>query len=95
MHELALVTRDRKLAMNEELLRVRRSSLTDEIGNSNVSWKMQRHWSQRLQTRLGKAHEQRISFSRRLTTSAGAARAGRSAILASFRRGSTRAPAQP
>lgn len=60
VHELALVTRDRKLAMNEELLRVRRSSLTDEIREEfQRQLEDAQRQSQRLQTRLDKAHEQR------------------------------------
>lgn len=55
--ELSLVTRDRKLAMNEELLRVRRGSLTEEIRDD-----FQRQLDeaaqqlQALQKRLDKAH---------------------------------------
>ncbi len=59
-HELALATRDRKLVMNEELLRVRRSSLTDEIREEfQRQLEDAQRQSQRLQTRLDKANEQK------------------------------------
>lgn len=57
-HELALATRDRKLAMNEELLRVRRGSLTEEIREEcQRELEEALRQSQRLQSRLDKAHE--------------------------------------
>ena len=52
-HELALATRDRKLAMNEELLRVRRGSLTEEIREDfQRPLEDARRQSQRLEARL-------------------------------------------
>ena len=52
-HELALETRDRKLAMNEELLRVRRGSLTEEIREEcQRELDEALRQSQRLQSRL-------------------------------------------
>ena len=56
--ELALATRDRKLAMNEELLRVRRGSLTEEIREEfQRELEEALRQSQRIQVRLDKAHE--------------------------------------
>ena len=57
-HELTLATRDRKLAMNEELLRVRRGSLTEEIREEfQRELEEALRQSQRIQVRLDKAHE--------------------------------------
>jgi uncharacterized coiled-coil DUF342 family protein len=66
-HELALATRDRKLAMNEELLRVRRGSLTEEIREDfQRQLDDAQKQSQRLQARLDQAHQQKDQLQQEL-----------------------------